>query len=234
MQQTSFNLVAIAIFLMTLSVLLGPLIHLSPAVPAVATLAILGLATADALSFKGRGATLFLDALARLSGEYRDRVLHHEAGHFLAAYFAGIPIESYTLNAWDAFKQGNPGTGGVVVDTDLLFKRSIPPHETRLFVDRFCTVWMAGIAAEQLMYGNAEGGEDDRQKVTQTLAFFGRPRSESPQKQQWGQLQAKTAIEKHRSAYDALVEAMRQGTSVSECYQTIQQHVEQEEMLSEM
>jgi hypothetical protein len=226
MQQTSLNLVAIAIFLMTLSVLLGPLIHLSPAVPATATLAILGLATVDALNFKGRGVTLLLDAVARLSGQYRDRIVHHEAGHFLTAYFAGIPIQSYTLNAWDALKQGNPGTGGVVVDTDTLFKRSIPASETRLFVDRFCTVWMAGIAAEQLIYGNAEGGEDDRQKVTQTLVFFGRPRSESPQKQQWGQLQAKSAIEKHRSAYEALVEAMRQGASVSDCYQAIQQHVE--------
>ncbi|MDY6783391.1 MAG: ATP-dependent Zn protease [Cyanobacteriota bacterium] len=226
MQQTSLNLVAIAIFLMTLSVLLGPLIHLSPAVPAVATLTLLGLATVDTLNFKGRGVTLLLDAVARLSGEYRDRVLHHEAGHFLTAYFAGIPIESYTLNAWDALKEGNPGTGGVVVDTDKLFKNRIPAAETRLFVDRFCTVWMAGIAAEQLIYGDAEGGEDDRQKVTQTLAFFGRPRSESSQKQQWGQLQAKTALEKHRSAYDALVEAMRNRTSVSECYQIIQQHVE--------
>lgn len=227
MQQISLNLIAIGIFTITLSILLGPLIHLSPTVPATVTFAILGLATVDNLGLKGRGSTLLLDTLARTSGEYRDRVLHHEAGHFLAAYFSGIPIRSYTLNAWETFKQGYPGTGGVIFDTDQLFKNTIPPSEVRLFLDRFCTVWMAGIAAELLIYNNVEGGEDDRQKVTDTLRFFSRPRSESKQKQQWGQLQAKMLIEKHRSAYDALVKAMRERASVAECYQVLQSHVEQ-------
>jgi hypothetical protein len=225
MQQISLNLVAIGIFLMTLSVLLGPLIHLSPTVPAVVTLAVLGLATVDTLGLKGRGATLFLDAIAKTSRAYRDRVVCHEAGHFLAAYFLGIPIQSYTLNAWESFKQGQPGMGGVMVDTDRLFQQSIPPTEIRLFLDRFCTVWMAGIAAERLVYDRAEGGEDDRQKVTEALVFFGRPRSESQQKQQWGQLQAKTLLENHRPAYDALVQAMKDRASVPECYQILQHHI---------
>ncbi|MBD2577042.1 ATP-dependent Zn protease [Oscillatoria sp. FACHB-1406] len=222
MQQVSLNLIAIAIFLMTVSVLLGPLVHLSPAIPAAATLAVLGLATIDTLGLGGRGVTLLLDSVARLSGKYRDRVLHHEAGHFLTAYFLGIPIKSYTLNAWESFRAGNPGVGGVVVDTEQL-RKSVPPQEIRLFVDRFSTVWMAGIAAEELLYETVEGGEDDRKKVTDTLLFFGQERSQSQLKQQWGKLQAKALIEKHREAYDALVEAMRKRADIADCYQAIQE-----------
>mgnify|MGYP001792194751 FL=1 len=103
MNKTTFNLLAISIFLMTITVLLGPLINLSPAVPAVATFTILGIATFDSWSLEGRGGTLFLDVIGRFSSEYRERVLHHEAGHFLAAHALGVPVTGYTLSAWEAF-----------------------------------------------------------------------------------------------------------------------------------
>ncbi|WP_228015802.1 hypothetical protein [Synechocystis salina] len=55
MSDSRLNLVAIAIFLMMMSALVGPIVHLSPAIPAVATLAILGIITADQISWQGRG-----------------------------------------------------------------------------------------------------------------------------------------------------------------------------------
>ena len=77
MSKTALNLIAISVFAMTLSVLLGPLINLSPAVVAIATFTVLGLATLDSFTWQGQGATLLLDWLANLDQKHRDRVEPH-------------------------------------------------------------------------------------------------------------------------------------------------------------
>ncbi|NEQ15547.1 MAG: ATP-dependent Zn protease, partial [Moorea sp. SIO3E2] len=58
MQQIALNLIAIGVFGMTLSVLLGPLLNISPAIPAVTTFGVLSLVTLDGFSFQGKGLTL--------------------------------------------------------------------------------------------------------------------------------------------------------------------------------
>jgi hypothetical protein len=221
MQQTALNLVAIAIFTVTLSSLLGPVLNISPVFPALTTFGVLGLATLDNFTWGGKGTTLVLDLFA--SSKQRDRVLHHEAGHFLVAYFLSIPITGYTLSAWEAFKQKQAGMGGVIVDTELLEKK-LDIKEMPLLVERFCTMWMAGIAAETLVYGNTEGGESDREQLREVLRFTGFPESAAIQKERWALLQAKSILEKHQDAYRALVEAMERRESVEECVQAIQKH----------
>ncbi|MGF1478940.1 MAG: ATP-dependent Zn protease [Cyanophyceae cyanobacterium] len=229
MQQSALNLLAIGIFTITFSILLGPFLRISPAVPAVATFGILSLVTVDTLGWNSRGVTLLLDTLA--SAEHRERVIRHEAGHFLAAYFLGIPITGYTLSAWEAWKQGQPGLGGVELDTSGLLKTAqlasvqalaVDAPSNRLIVDRFCTVWMAGVAAEKLVYARSEGGDEDRQKIREVLKLVGSPH-QSQQKEDWALLQAKSLIDKHREAYEALVIAMTKRASVTECAQAIQQ-----------
>jgi len=209
---------------MTLSVLLGPLLNIPPGIPAVATIGILGLATLDNFSFQGRGVTLLLDWVAGVSSDHRDRVIHHEAGHFLVAYFLGIPITGYTLTAWEALKQGQPGLGGVTFDTRQLSPDALDLVAMRLTLDRFCTVWMAGIAAETTVYGSAQGGAEDREKLREVLASFGRPASEYPLKEQFAQQQAKAIIQGNWVSYEALVVAMQQRASVAECFEVIQLH----------
>lgn len=220
MQQTALNLVAIGIFIMTLSSLLSPLFHISPFIPAGATFGIMGLATVDTLSWEGKGVTLLLDIFA--SREQRQRIIHHEAGHFLTAYFLGIPITGYTLTAWEAFKQGKQGRGGVEFDTKILEDKPLNLGEMRLTLERFYTVWMAGIAAENIVYSNAEGGGEDRSKVRTVLNMAGVPSTAYQQKERWAQLQASNLLEKHHQAYKALVTAMESRASVEECCQAIQ------------
>jgi hypothetical protein len=227
MQQTALNLLAIGIFLMTLSCLLSPILNFSPAIPAGATLAILGLATFDTLGWQGKGMTLFLDSVARLSPTHRERVVRHEAGHFLTAYFLGIPITGYTLTAWEAFRQGQPGLGGVTFDTQKLEASATFPGERQLILDRFCTVWMAGTAAETLVYGEAEGGTDDRQKLREALKLFGVTSESSSQKEAWASLQAQTLLEKYRQGYEQLVEAMQARQPVTECYHLLAQYAQE-------
>lgn len=224
MQQTALNLIAIGVFLMTFSSLLSPLFHISPFIPAATTFGIMGLATVDSLSWEGKGITLFLDIFA--SKQQRERVIHHEAGHFLTAYFLGIPITGYTLTAWEAFKQGKQGLGGVEFNTKALKEKPLNLGEMRLTLERFCTVWMAGIAAENLVYGNAEGGEEDQSKVKTVLNMAGLPETVYQQKKRWAQLQASNLIEKHRTAYEALVSAMKERASVEDCCRVIQAHVD--------
>lgn len=221
MQQTALNLVAIGIFALTLSALLGPMLNISPTIPALTTLGVLSLLTFDTFRFQGKGGTILLDWLS--GAAHRDRIIRHEAGHFLVAYFLGIPITGYTLTAWEAFKQGQPGLGGVEVDAKTI-SQDLPVGEMRLNLERCCTVWMAGIAAETIVYGSANGGLEDRQKVREAVVSLGRPQSEFELKERSCTRQAQTMIKEHWESYEALVAAMEKRATVDECCLVIQQH----------
>lgn len=219
-QDISLNFLAIGIFVMTITSLLSPILNISPFIPAGATFGILGLLTVDNFTFESKGLTLFLDLFA--SKEQRQRIIHHEAGHFLTAYFLGIPIEGYTLTAWEAFQAGYYGRGGVIFDTTEITEKSVNFAETRLTLDRFCTVWMAGIAAEKLSSDNAEGGAEDYQQLKIASNLAGLSPQAYEQKARWGQLQATNLLKRHEQSYQALVEAMEQRKSVAECCSIVQ------------
>ena len=219
MEQTALNLIAITVFSITLSVFVTPLLSISPFVPALATFSLLGLVTVDTLTFNNRGVTLLLDALS--PSKHRQRVIHHEAGHFLTAYILGIPIASYSLTAWEAFRQGQEGVGGVQFDLAYLEQKVKNFTDFPAFLERISTVWMAGIAAETLVYGKAEGGESDRFYLQSALKLAGVPENNYAQKERWSLLQAKTLLEKQKTAYQALVIAMEKRTSVEECCRVI-------------
>ncbi|MDB9431022.1 ATP-dependent Zn protease [Microcystis aeruginosa CS-555/01A07] len=219
MEQTALNLIAITVFSITLSVFVTPLLSISPFVPALATFSLLGLVTVDTLTFNNRGVTLLLDALS--PSKHRQRVIYHEAGHFLTAYILGIPIASYSLTAWEAFRQGQEGVGGVQFDLADLEQKVKNFTDFPAFLERISTVWMAGIAAETLVYGKAAGGESDRFYLQSALKLAGVPENNYAQKERWSLLQAKTLLEKQQTAYQALVIAMEKRTSVEECCRVI-------------
>ncbi|AUT00947.1 ATP-dependent Zn protease [Nostoc sp. CENA543] len=221
MSQTALNLVAISVFLMTLSALLGPLINLSPAIPAITTFTILGIATIDSFSLQGKGGALLLDWIAGFSPQHRDRIIHHEAGHFLVAHLLGIPVTGYTLSAWEALKQGQSGLGGVTFDDQEIALQLQQGKITTQMLDRYCTVWMAGIAAESLVYERAEGGNDDQSKLASVLKVLGFSESTYQQKKRFHALQAKTLLQENWSSYQALVQAMRQRGTVADCQKAI-------------
>ncbi|MEA5514288.1 ATP-dependent Zn protease [Nodularia sp. UHCC 0506] len=221
MSQTALNLVAISIFLMTLSVLLGPLIHLSPAVPAIATFTILGIATFDNFSLQGQGGTIILDWIAGFSPEHRDRIIHHEAGHFLTAHLLDIPVTGYTLSAWEAWRQGQPGQGGVSFDDGELATQLQRGTISTQIIDRYCTIWMAGIVAETLVFDHAQGGSDDQSKLTGVLAGLGFSPADIQQKKRFHLLQAKNLLQENWSSYEVLVKSMQQRVSVIDCQRII-------------
>jgi hypothetical protein len=222
MSQLSLNLVAITIFMLTLASLVGPFVELSPVVPAIATAGLLGLAAIDTFNWQGKGSTLMLDWFSRFSADHRARVVRHEAGHFFVAHKLGIPVVGYTLSAWEAFRQGIPGSGGVQFSTQELEQELQTGQISAQLLDRYCTIWMAGGVAEDLVYQTVEGGGDDRQKLLGILSQLGWPPSQIQQKQRWAALQARTLLQEHWPAYEALVAAMEQRASLEECVQQLQ------------
>jgi len=225
MKDTSLNIIAISIFAITVSILLGPLFNLPEAVPAIATFCLLGLATLDTFQWQGQGGTILVDLLGGSSKQKRDRILHHEAGHFLVAHLLGIPVTSYALNAWEAFKQGQTAQGGVRFEDKELASQLQSGNLSSQLLDQYCTVWMAGIVAENFVYGSALGGAEDRTKIRAILTQLRRPNSEIQLKQNWGSLRAKNLIETHKPAYEALVTAMEERATVTECCDIIQQNL---------
>lgn len=227
MRPITLNLIAITIFLMTLSVLIGPIINLSPTIPASIVFVLLVLGAVDTLALQGQGSSILLDWLEGSSSQTRDRIIHHEAGHFLAAYIMEIPVNGYALNAWEAFRQGQQAQGGVRFNDQELLHQLQQGQLSAQLLDRYCTVWMAGIAAEQQVYNRASGGKDDRQKIRTLWRQLQRSSNEAQIKERWATLQAQALIEKHQSAYEALVIALKQRTPIPECYRILEQHLNQ-------
>lgn len=221
MTEERLNLMAIAVFLMTLSAFFLPILHISPFWPAAATLGLLGLVTVDSLTWESRGLTLLLERFA--GSDHRQRVLHHEAGHFLVAALLDIPVTDYSLSAWEAWQKGQPGSGGVQFDLAIIQQRLQNPQELALTLERLATVWMAGIAAETLIYGKAEGGESDRQAIRYAFRLAGLPPTVYSQKESWGLLQAKNLLEKQQKCYESLVQAMEKRASVASCHQILEE-----------
>jgi hypothetical protein len=213
-KQISLNLIAICVFGMTASSLVAPLLNLSTTVPISIFLAIFVGATVDNFLLKSTAATLILDAIAGTSPVYRQRIVHHEAGHFLVAHLLGIPITGYTLSAWESFKQGQSAQGGVMF---------APPQNniSSQLLQQYCTIWMAGIAAEKLIYNRSEGGGEDRQKLRGILFLAGKQQQEIVQQENLAALQAKTLIQAHWEAYQGLVIDMGNRTVVADCCQEI-------------
>lgn len=210
MNQLTLNAISIGIFGMTLSVLLGPLLNVSPFLPAGLIFAVLSAATFDAFQFQSVGLTLALDTLAQLFPRYRQRVLHHEAGHFLTAYLLGLPIESYTLSMREALQNGRFAQAGVILEQPKV--NQVPWVKDN--ITKLCTVWSAGGAAEVLTYGSVQGDEKDLQQQRSTLKALGL----SPVLyERQAKAEAQTLIQQHWRSYEALVKLLAERRSVVDC-----------------
>lgn len=213
------NILALSIFSITLLVLISPFLSVSPFIPATITFILLSLVTVDTLAWKNQGTNLFLNLF--LSQEQKERIIYHEAGHFLTAHFYQIPVIGYTLTPWENLKINNLGSGGVIFDTSFLEAKGQDLKEFNLLLERFSIVLMAGIAAEKFIYKNSEGGEEDKQKFREIYRNLGLNYTQLNMKQRLAILQAQTLIENHKDAYLALVEAMKKRLSVVECQEII-------------
>ena len=209
-KQISFNLIAICVFAMTISSLVTPLLNISSTLPILSIFAIIVVTTVDGFFLNSTVATIILDTIASTNPAYRQRIIEHEAGHFLVAYLLDIPITGYTLSAWESFRQGQSAQGGVMF--------APPPADiSSQLLQKYCTVWMAGIAAEKSIYSGSEGGTEDLQKLRGVLFLAGKQQQEIVSQENLATLQARTLIKDRWAAYQALVIAMSNRAAIADC-----------------
>jgi hypothetical protein len=211
----SLNAIALGIALLSFSALVGPYFNLPLALPAVIASVTLILFAIDTFGFHSLGSRLLIDGLAQLSPAHRQRVIHHEAGHFLVAQLLGVAVTGYTLSAWEAFCQGHISEGGVRIKTPEL-KESMTASE----LERYCAIWMAGGVAETLVYSNAEGGSDDLKTLRTVLKLL--EVKDAVLKERLAGRRAQQLLQTHWQTYEALVIAMANRAPVVDCCQLIE------------
>mmetsp|Transcript_2487 Transcript_2487/g.3647 ORF Transcript_2487/g.3647 Transcript_2487/m.3647 type:complete len:336 (-) Transcript_2487:284-1291(-) len=154
---------------------------------------------------------------ANLRPDFKERLLLHEAGHFLAGYLCGVPVKKYDVN---------PITTGVTIFGGRFLTEDVAQGRIgRDDVNALSVVALAGPVAEVLKYGQAEGGMADLKLLQNVIVRTKPPLLPKEQQDQtrWGALMAYTVLKKYSAEYENLVKAMKANKSVPECIKAIEQ-----------
>ncbi|KAI3835681.1 hypothetical protein MKX03_015284 [Papaver bracteatum] len=183
--------------------------------------AILGLAMLDSIFLGG-------SCLAQISSywpPYKRRILVHEAGHLLTAYLMGCPIRGVILDPIVAMQMGIQGQAGTQFWDEKLEKELGEGRLSTAAFDRYCMVLFAGIAAEALVYGEAEGGENDENLFRSICILLQPPLSVAQMSNQarWSVLQSYNLLKWHKRAHRAAVKALENGSNLSVVIKSIEE-----------
>ncbi|CAK9308516.1 unnamed protein product [Citrullus colocynthis] len=170
-------------------------------------LALLGLAFLDSILLGGT-------CLAQISSywpPYRRRILVHEAGHLLTAYLMGCPIRGVILDPIVAMQMGIQGQAGTQFWDEKMASSLAEGRLDGTSFDRYCMVLFAGIAAEALVYGEAEGGENDENLFRSICILLQPPLSVAQMSNQarWAVLQSYNLLKWHKHAHQ-----MKKGNTI--------------------
>ncbi|XP_039810052.1 uncharacterized protein LOC120673336 isoform X2 [Panicum virgatum] len=182
-------------------------------------LGLLSLWSVDFVYFGGGVRNLVLDTIGHyLSQKYHNRVIQHEAGHFLVAYLLGVLPKGYTITSLDTLsKQGslNVQAGTAFVDYEFLEE----------MLNKFSCIALAGVATEYLLYGVAEGGLADINKLDGLIKSLGFTQKKADSQVRWAVLNTVLLLRCHERARSQLAEAMSSGKSVGTCIEVIEGNI---------
>lgn len=191
------------------------------------SLVLLFLYTLDAVSFNGGISSLILDTIGHtFSQKYHNRVVQHEAGHFLIAYLLGILPRGYTLSSLEALKKEgslNVQAGTAFVDFEFLEEVNAGKLSATM-LNRFSCIALAGVATEYLLYGQAEGGLADINKLDMLLKGLGFTQKKADSQVRWAVLNTVLTLRRHEGARAKLGEAMSEGRSVGFCIDVVEKN----------
>ena len=178
-----------------------------------------------------------------MSPTYKERVLRHEAAHFLLAYLFGLPVTQYSVSIGYEVRHFSGDTTMLYAlfqsregfrclwhmqHTDLLESRlekaltagRVPSED----VATLGVVAMAGAACEALQYGTCQGQQADLLDLQRVLDRAEERMSDKEQQNAtvWATYTAAMLLNKHSDAHERLVECLRANKTVSECFQAIE------------
>ncbi|GMY21328.1 A_TM021B04.11 protein [Fagus crenata] len=208
-------------------------LRLSPQQILYFSLGLLFLWTLDSVSFNGGVGSLVLDTIGHtFSQKYHNRVIQHEAGHFLIAYLVGILPKGYTLSSLEALKKEgslNVQAGTAFVDFEFLEEVNTGKVSATT-LNRFACIALAGVATEYLLYGFAEGGLADIEKLDMLLKSLGFTQKKADSQVRWSVLNTVLLLRRHKLARAKLAEAMSMGKSVGSCLGIIEDTIDVSEI----
>ncbi|XP_059293740.1 uncharacterized protein LOC132046918 isoform X1 [Lycium ferocissimum] len=208
-------------------------LDLSPQQLLFVSLGVLFLWTLDLVSFNGGVGALVLDTIGHtFSQKYHNRVIQHEAGHFLIAYLLGILPKGYTLTSLDALKkEGSLNIQAGTAFVDFEFTEEVNRGKvTATMLNRFSCIALAGVATEYLLFGYAEGGLTDINQLDALLRSLGFTQKKADSQVRWAVLNTILILRRHEKARANLAEAMTQGKSVGVCIDTIEKSISDDDL----
>jgi hypothetical protein len=184
------------------------------------------LLAADRVGAGGGGEALVVDAAARLlSPTYARRVALHEAGHFLTAYLLGLLPRAYSLSALGALLASRaPNAQAGTQLADGAFQAEVAAGKLRsASLDAYACVALAGVAAEWLRFGRAEGGVADVAQLDALLRAAGFTQKKADDQVRWAVLNVVALLRRHERAHGALAAAMSRGESAAACIGAVEE-----------
>ncbi|KAI3850112.1 hypothetical protein MKW98_001056 [Papaver atlanticum] len=159
-----------------------------------------------------------IGAFSSFFPDYQERIVSHEAAHFLVAYLLGLPILGYSLDI---------GKEHVNLVDERLQKLIYSGKLDAKELDRLAVVSMAGLAAEGLKYDKVVGQSADlfslQRFINRSQPPIGKQQQENLTR--WAVLFAASILKNNKAAYEALIAAMSNKASVLECIEAIEKAV---------
>ncbi|XP_038879282.1 uncharacterized protein LOC120071223 isoform X2 [Benincasa hispida] len=191
--------------------------------------------TLDLVALNGGVGSLVLDTIGHtFSKKYHNRVIQHEAGHFLIAYLLGVLPKGYTTSSFEAFRNEgslNLQAGTAFVDFEFLEEINAGKVSATM-LNRFSCIALAGVATEYLLYGCAEGGLADINKLDMLLKGLGFTQKKADSQVRWAVLNTVLILRRHESARAKLADAMSSGKSVGNCIDIIENNIHLPDLLT--
>lgn len=191
----------VAVALVTLAAVVGPLLGLSPAWIALTVALALGGLSLDAAQFSGLGGHLLAEALPGGRRRLR-RIAVHEVGHALVADLVELPAGEVLVGSLACLRAGLAVQGSTRLE---------PPEQVRLPVAdlrRWSQVLQAGMVAEQLLYGEALGGADDRALLGRLWGLSGHDVETAQREQRRARREVEQWLRDHRPRLEQRADAL--------------------------
>lgn len=191
----------VGVFGFSLLALVGPALGLSPWLIALPAALAMGGLTLDAARFGGRGGHLLAETLP--GGEARlRRIAVHEAGHALMAEAEQLPVRRVLIGSLACLRAGLEASGSTEFE---------PPTRVRLPLEelrRWSRVLLAGMAAEQLIYGESLGGADDRALLGRIWGLSGQDVDTAQREQRRARREVLQLLREQRELLERQAEAL--------------------------